>query len=176
MRAIASPISGAIEMTRMFRATRTASVGAIVSVSTSSLSCEAAMRAPARLKRDYALYADFLRQLDSRVAEVKKSDWGYAPTSPLVRFKSIAEMVRAGTPAPLKRALGSLRRPRSEANAARTKRPEFLAAVQSRPNGIFDRKSLDEIARRGCGKTHFHMLATAMLYVDGIWREPATAL
>jgi asparagine synthase (glutamine-hydrolysing) len=137
---------------------------------------EAAMRAPARLKRDYALYADFLRQLDSRVAEVKKSDWGYAPTSPLVRFKSIAEMVRAGTPAPLKRALGSLRRPRSEANAARTKRPEFLAAVQSRPNGIFDRKSLDEIARRGCGKTHFHMLATAMLYVDGIWREPATAL
>ena len=47
MRAIASPISGAIEMTRMLRATRTASVGAIVSVSTSSLSCEAAMRATA---------------------------------------------------------------------------------------------------------------------------------
>src|SRR5579863_1517607 len=47
MRAIASPINGAIEMTRMFRATRTASVGAIVSVSTNSLSLEAAMRATA---------------------------------------------------------------------------------------------------------------------------------
>ena len=38
MRAIASPISGAIEMTRILCATLTASVGAIVSVSTSSLS------------------------------------------------------------------------------------------------------------------------------------------
>ena len=40
VRAIASAISGAIEMTRMLLATRTASVGWIVSVMTSSLSCD----------------------------------------------------------------------------------------------------------------------------------------
>src|SRR5271166_4236818 len=47
MRPIASPIRGAIEMTRMLRATLTASVGVIVSVSMSSVSFEAAMRATA---------------------------------------------------------------------------------------------------------------------------------
>ena len=47
VRAIASPIRGAIEMTRMFCDTRTASVGWIVSVSTSSFSREAVIRATA---------------------------------------------------------------------------------------------------------------------------------
>ena len=45
--AIASPIGGAMEITRILLATRTASVGAIVSVTTSSFSREAAMRATA---------------------------------------------------------------------------------------------------------------------------------
>ena len=47
MRAIASPIKVAIEMTRMLRATLTASVGWMESVITSSFSCEAVMRATA---------------------------------------------------------------------------------------------------------------------------------
>ncbi len=47
VRAMASPISGAMVMTRMFLATRMASVGKIVSVTTSSLSFDAEMRATA---------------------------------------------------------------------------------------------------------------------------------
>src|SRR5947199_5418247 len=47
VRAIASPISGPIDSVRIFSATRTASVGWIVSVTTSSFRCEAEMRATA---------------------------------------------------------------------------------------------------------------------------------
>ena len=47
VRPIASPIRVAIESTRMLRATRTASVGWIESVMTSSFSREAVMRATA---------------------------------------------------------------------------------------------------------------------------------
>jgi hypothetical protein len=137
---------------------------------------QAAMRAPMKAKRDYVLYSEFLRALDERVAGVKKSNWGYAPTSPLVRIQGIAAALRDVAPKSLRRAIGSLRRsPGAAANAARTRAPEFLDAVQRRPNDVFDQACLAEIARQGCGKTHFHMLETALLYVDSVWRESSSA-
>ena len=137
---------------------------------------DAAMRVPQKAKRDYALYADFLRALDDRVSSVKKSNWGYAPTSLLVRMQGVAAAIRDGTPDPLRKALGSLRRSRSNGvDSARTRSAEFSSAVRQRPNDVFDPDVLEDIAERGCGKTHYHMLQTALLYVDAVWRERAPA-
>jgi asparagine synthase (glutamine-hydrolysing) len=133
---------------------------------------ERAMRVAPRAKRDYSLYADFLRRLDPRVASIKKSNWGYAPTSPLVKLRGIASALQASAPAALKKAIGNVGSPQKrELNAARTQDAEFLAAIADRPNSVFDPAVLADVARRGCGKTQYHMLATALMYVDAVWRE-----
>jgi asparagine synthase (glutamine-hydrolysing) len=132
---------------------------------------ERAMRVPQRAKRDYALYARFLRRLDPRVAGLKKSNWGYAPTSPLVRMRGIAATLQANLPAAAKKVIGALGAPRKrEMNAARTSDPEFLSAIADRRNDVFDAGALADVARAGCGKTQYHMLVTALLYADRVWR------
>lgn len=134
---------------------------------------ESAMRVAPRQKRHYALYARFLRNLDPRVAALKKSNWGYAPTSPLVRMRGFAAALQAAAPAPLRKVIGSIGSGgKRDVNLARTSDPEFLGAI-ARANGVFDPDVLSDIARRGCGKTQYHMLLTALLYVGQVWREAA---
>ena len=132
---------------------------------------EAAMRVPAHVKRDYALYARFLRRLDPQVAALKKSNWGYAPTSPLVRLRGVTAALHAAIPPALRKSFGAFGASKKrEANAARTRDPEFLAALQGGADPAFDTDALAEVARRGCGKTQYHMILTAMLYAEQVWR------
>jgi hypothetical protein len=136
----------------------------------------AALATPLQLKRNYALYARFLELLNPCVARVAKSNWGFSASSPLVRVRGWVSAAQARAPRFVRAAIGAVlpekQRPRGFGTSAHD--PEFAALATSYGGDVFDRSALADATRRGCNRTHFFMLATALLYAEQAW--PRTSM
>ena len=133
---------------------------------------EAAMRVAQPAKRHYALYAGFLRAIDPRITSIAKSNWGYAVTSPLVRLHAWREALSTAASTSVKALL-----PPRPAKAKRHRfgtdanDPEFAALARRHRSAAFETPALRALADQGVDKLQFHMLATALLYIDDVWGD-----
>lgn len=133
---------------------------------------EAALRAPLRRKRYHALYADMLRALDPRVVKIVKSNWGHSVDSPFVKLTAWRDALGARFALSAKRGLGA-RSDRAHGDYGTTARnPEYAELAQRFDGPGFDRERLAKTASRGLDKLQYNMLATALLYISGVWSQP----
>ncbi|HEY7992976.1 MAG: asparagine synthase-related protein [Candidatus Eremiobacterales bacterium] len=133
---------------------------------------EAAMRAPLRRKRHYALYADVLRALDPRLVGIAKSNWGHAVDSPLVKLTAWRDAIGSRFALAAKRGMGSRSDGAHGEYGTAARNPEFAELARRFEGPGFDRERLARISRRGLDKLQYNMLATALLYVSGVWSQP----
>jgi asparagine synthase (glutamine-hydrolysing) len=133
---------------------------------------EAAMRAPARRKRYYALYADVLRALDPRVVKIAKSNWGHPVDSPLVRLTAWRDAVVMRFALSAKRGLGARSDSAHGDYGTPARNPEYAELARRFDGPGFDRERLAKTADRGLDKLQYHMLATALLYISSVWGQP----
>ncbi|HYK52153.1 MAG TPA: asparagine synthase-related protein [Candidatus Eremiobacteraceae bacterium] len=133
---------------------------------------EAAMRAPLRRKRHYALYADVLRALDPRVVKIAKSNWGHAVDSPLVRLTGWRDAIGARFALSAKRGLASRSDGAHGDYGTPARNPEYAELAKRFDGPGFDRERLAKTANRGLAKLQYHMLATALLYISSVWSQP----
>jgi asparagine synthase (glutamine-hydrolysing) len=133
---------------------------------------EAAMRAPLRRKRHYALYADVLRALDPRVVKIAKSNWGHAVDSPLVKLAAWRDAIGARFALSAKRGLGTRSDSAHGDYGTSARNPEYAELARRFDGPGFDRERLARTADRGLDKLQFHMLATALLYISSVWCQP----
>ncbi|HET9342642.1 MAG TPA: asparagine synthase-related protein [Candidatus Eremiobacteraceae bacterium] len=133
---------------------------------------EAAMRAPLRRKRHYALYADVLRALDPRVVGIAKSNWGHAVDSPLVKLTAWRDSIGSRFALAAKRGMGSRSDGAHGDYGTAARNPDFAELAQRFDGPGFDRERLARIARRGLDKLQYNILATALLYMNGAWSQP----
>ena len=133
---------------------------------------EAAMRAPLRRKRHYALYADVLRALDPRLVGIAKSNWGHAVDSPLVKLNAWRDAIGSRFAFAAKRGMGSRSDSAHGEYGTTARNPEFAELARRFDGPGFDRERLARIAKRGLDKLQYNMLATALLYISGVWNRP----
>jgi asparagine synthase (glutamine-hydrolysing) len=135
---------------------------------------DAAMRAPLRAKRHYRLYADFLRALDPRVLRIAKSNWGYAVDSPRVTWNGWREGAAAALQIAFKRRFAGRADgvPRGRYGTEEHD-PGFAALARAHDGRAFDPARLRAVSERGLDKLQYHMLATALAYVDHAWTGSA---
>ena len=132
---------------------------------------ESAMRAPRASKRYYRLYARVLDELAPRLRGIAKSNWGHAVDSPLVRVAAWREAIGSKLALSAKRLLAA-RSDRGHGEYGTSARnPDFARLARRYGGQGFDAARLAACSDRGLGKLQYNMLATALLYMNGVWSE-----
>jgi asparagine synthase (glutamine-hydrolysing) len=130
---------------------------------------DAAMRAPRASKRYYRLYARMLDELDPRLRGIAKSNWGHAVDSPLVRFTAWRDAIGSNLALAAKRSLGARSDAAHGEYGTPARNPEFAALAKRYGGPGFDAARLAACTGRGLAKLQYNMLATALLYMNGVW-------